>query len=80
MPNLDLPEPPTVEAAAPPPAQLTLVPTERSLHDLFTGGWRRRLTGLPTVLGRPLARWAERGRSALRSAGRRTTEQDAAGK
>jgi len=55
MPIQDLP--PT-HAADPPQAQPTIVSTRLTLHDLFTGGWTRPLAGLPTALGRPLARSA----------------------
>lgn len=48
--------PPTM--VGPPQAQPTTVSTKLTLHDLFTGGWKRPLAGLPTALGRPLARSA----------------------
>jgi hypothetical protein len=65
MPNLDLPQTDAAGAASAPLIQPTLVPTERTLQELSTGGWRRRLSGLPTALGRTLAGWAGHGRSAL---------------
>lgn len=78
MPNLDLLQSSAVDDAAP-MFQPTLIPAERSLSDLYTGGWRRRLSGLPTILGRPLARWAAgRNRSALAFPSRHGAEQDAA--
>src|SRR5207245_5726040 len=43
---------PPISEAAPPQAQPTIVSTKLTLHDLFTGGWKRPLTGLPTSLGR----------------------------
>lgn len=43
-------------------AQPTIVSTKLTLHDLFTGGWKRPLAGLPTALGRPLARTASAAR------------------
>jgi hypothetical protein len=55
MPIQDLPP---VPAADPSRAQPTIVSTKLTLHDLFTGGWKRPLAGLPTALGRPLARSA----------------------
>ena len=51
MPEQNLP--PTADS---PQAQPTMVSTKLTLHDLFTGGWKRPLAGLPTALGRPLAR------------------------
>lgn len=68
MPKLDRPQPFTTAPASAPSRQSTLVPTERSLYDLFTGGCGHRLTGLPTALREILTRWARQGRSA--SAGR----------
>ena len=47
----------------PPQAQPTTVSTKLTLHDLFTGGWKRPLAGLPTALGRPLARSARAARA-----------------
>ena len=79
MPNLDLPQPPALDADADakPVMQPTIVPTERSLSDLYTGGWRRRLSGLPTTLGRPLAQWSRRGWSVLAPASKQNrTDQD----
>ena len=63
MPKLDLPS--TADPASVPSPQSTLVPTERSLYDLFTGGWGHRLTGLPTALRGILPQRAGHGRSAL---------------
>lgn len=60
MPIQDLPP---VSAADPPQAQPTIVSTKLTLHDLFTGGWKRPLAGLPTALGRPLARSAQAART-----------------
>ena len=60
MPDQDLPSIPAVDA---PTAQPTIVSTKLTLHDLFTGGWKRPLSGLPTALGRPLARSARAGRT-----------------
>jgi hypothetical protein len=77
MPNLDRLQSSAVDDAAP-MFQPTLIPAERSLSDLYTGGWRRRLSGLPTILGRPLARWAGRIRSALAFPSRHGADQDAA--
>lgn len=79
MPNLDPSQP--APADAEPVVLPTVVPAGHDLSDLSTGGWRRRLTGLPTVLGRPLARWADQGRSALATVrGQRRTDQDPAGR
>lgn len=79
MPNLDLPQPSAADAPAAPVMQPTLVPAERTLSDLYTGSWRRRLASLPSVLGRPVANWAARGRSAVMAGGRHGgTGQDAA--
>lgn len=50
-------------AADPPQAQPTVVSTKLTLHDLFTGGWKRPLAALPTALGRPLARSARAART-----------------
>ena len=58
MPDQDLPL-----AADPPQAQPTIVSTKLTLHDLFTGGWKRPLAALPTALGRPLARSARAART-----------------
>jgi hypothetical protein len=60
MPDQDLPPTPAVD---PPQAQPTIVSTKLTLHDLFTGGWKRPLAGLPTALGRPLARGAQAARA-----------------
>lgn len=60
MPIQDLPP---ISAADPPQAQPTIVSTKLTLHDLFTGGWKRPLAGLPTALGRPLARSARAART-----------------
>lgn len=49
--------------ADPPQAQPTVVSTKLTLHDLFTGGWKRPLAALPTALGRPLARSARAART-----------------
>lgn len=77
MPKLDLPDSPIADKASAASTQATIVPTERSVYDLFTGGWHRRLTGLPTALRGTLARWAGPGRA--HSADRRAqTGQDAA--
>jgi len=65
MPNLDLPQTDAADVASAPLMQPTLVPTERTLQELSTGGWRRRLSGLPIALGRTLAGWAGHGRSAV---------------
>ncbi len=58
MPEQNLP--PTT---GPPQAQPTIVSTKLTLRDLFTGGWKRPLTALPTALGRPLARSARAART-----------------
>lgn len=60
MPDQDLPPIPAADA---PTAQPTIVSTKLTLHDLFTGGWKRPLAGLPTALGRPLARSAQAART-----------------
>ena len=60
MPDQDVPPTPTADL---PQAQPTTVSTKLTLHDLFTGGWKRPLTGLPTALGRPLARSARAART-----------------
>jgi len=65
MPKLDLPQPDAADAASAPLLQPTLVPAEHSLQDLSTGGWRRRLTGLPTALRGTFAQWAGSGRTAV---------------
>jgi hypothetical protein len=80
MPNLDLSQPAADDRVTAPGMQPNVVPAEHSLSDLYTGGWRRRLSGLPSAVGRPLARWAGRGRRSVASAGRQhsRTEQDAA--
>ena len=46
----------SADSPAAPLVQPTITPTRLTLHDLFTGGWKRPLSGLPTTLGRPLAR------------------------
>ncbi|HEX4787554.1 MAG TPA: hypothetical protein VH372_03770 [Actinospica sp.] len=77
MPKFDLPQPSAADVDSAPSTRSTVVPTERSVYDLFTGGWHRRLTGLPTALRGTLAQWAGRGRSTV--AGRRGRPgQDAA--
>jgi hypothetical protein len=59
-----MPDPtPASDASTASSAQPTIVSTKPSLHDLFTGGWKRPLAGLPTALGRPLARGARVARS-----------------
>jgi hypothetical protein len=63
MPNYDPSHPDAAEAPSAPEARPTIAPTKLTLHDLFTGGWKRPLTGLPTSLGRPLARWTATGRN-----------------
>jgi hypothetical protein len=63
-PQLDLPQPSIAATTSAPSTQSTLVPTARSLYDLFTGGWGHRLTGLPTAFRGMLARSAEQVRSA----------------
>jgi hypothetical protein len=65
MPNLDQSEPTAAHAGSGPFMQPTITRAKHSLQDLFTGGWRRPLTGLPTSLGRPLARWTAAGKSRL---------------
>lgn len=50
MPKLDLSRLSTADTASAPSTQSTIVPTARSVYDLFTGGWPRRLTGLPAAL------------------------------
>jgi hypothetical protein len=55
MPEQNLSQSST-DSPAGPLVQPTITPTKLTLHDLFTGGWKRPLTGLPTTLGRPLAR------------------------
>lgn len=65
MPKLDLPQPVAADAPSGPLMQPTMVPTEHTLQELSTGGWRRRLTGLPTALRGTLAHWTEQGRSAV---------------
>jgi hypothetical protein len=59
MPDQDLSPSPAADL---PQAQPTIVSTKLTLHDLFTGGWKRPLAGLPTALGRPLARSARAAR------------------
>jgi hypothetical protein len=68
MPEQNLP--PT---AGPPQAQPTIVSTKLTLHDLFTGGWKRPLAALPTALGRPLARSARAARTRATALRARTT-------
>jgi hypothetical protein len=68
MPNPETPQTSASDAATVPGAAPTVVPAEHSLSELYTGGWRRRLSGLPSAVGRPLARWLGRGRSAVASA------------
>ncbi|HEU5356616.1 MAG TPA: hypothetical protein VFU65_19255 [Actinocrinis sp.] len=68
MPEQD---PPTT--VGPPQAQPTIVSTKLTLHDLFTGGWKRPLAGLPTALGRPLARRAHAARIRATALRARTT-------
>jgi hypothetical protein len=77
MPDQDLPSTPTSRAPATPPVQPTIVSTKPSLHDLFTGGWKRPLTGLPTALGRPLARGLGVARSRAAAWKTRTSEHNA---
>ncbi len=60
MPDQDLPPTPAADV---PQAQPTIVSTKLTLHDLFTGGWKRPLTGLSATLDRPLARWTAAGRN-----------------
>jgi hypothetical protein len=74
MPDQSLP--PTADA---PQVQPTIVSTKLTLHDLFTGGWKRPLAGLPTSLGRPLARSARAARTRVtalmtRTSGERTSQ------
>jgi hypothetical protein len=63
MPDHKLPLTAACDASAASSAQHTIVSSKPSLRDLFTGGWKRPLTGLPTALGRPLARGAHAARS-----------------
>lgn len=65
MPKFDSPQPSTTGPAGAPSTGDTVVPTERSLYDLCTGGWRRHLTGLPTALRGTLTRRAGQGRSTV---------------
>jgi hypothetical protein len=52
MPDQDFPPFPTADL---PQARPTIVSTKPTLHDLFTGGWKRPPAALPTALGRPPA-------------------------
>jgi hypothetical protein len=63
MPTHDLSRPDAVEAPSAPVMQPTTAVTKVTLHDLYTGGWKRPLTGLPSAVGRPLARWIAARRS-----------------
>lgn len=63
MPDHELALSPASGAFTASSAQPTIVSTQPSLRDLFTGGWKRPLTGLATALGRPLARSAHVARS-----------------
>jgi hypothetical protein len=56
---------PDADAQSAPGVQPTISSTKQTLHDLFTGGWTRPIAGLPTALGRPLARWTSAGRSRM---------------
>jgi len=58
-----MPEQDLSPAAEPPQTQPTIISTKLTLHDLFTGGWKRPLAALPTALGRPLARGARAART-----------------
>lgn len=79
MPNPEISQPPTLDAAKVPGAAPAVVPAEHSLSDLYTGDWRRRLSGLSSAVGRPLARWVDRGRSTVAPArGSDRTEPDSA--
>ena len=51
----DLSQPATAEPRKP-SSQSTTTQTRPTLHDLFTGGWKRPQAAAPTALGRPLAR------------------------
>ena len=62
MPNQNFSNP-AADALSAPGLLPTSSPTKRTLYDLFTGGWTRPIAGLPTALGRPLARWTTAGRS-----------------
>jgi hypothetical protein len=53
MPNQNVPPVPAPDASQ---AQPTIVSTKLTLHDLFTGGWKRPMAALPTALGLLLAR------------------------
>lgn len=55
----DLTQPPAAAESEKPSAQPTMTQTQPTLRDLFTGGWNRPQAGLPTALGRPLARLGE---------------------
>ena len=60
MPNPENPRSSTFDAATVPGAAPTVVPAEHSMSDLYTGDWRRRLSGRPSAVARPLARWVDR--------------------
>jgi len=68
---------PVSDASTASAAQPTIVSTKPSLHDLFTGGWKRPLTGLPTALGRPLAHGARVARSRAAAWRNRTSGHNA---
>ena len=63
MPNQGPPRTPNSDVPEPASPQSTIASTKHSLRDLFAGGWKRPLTGLPTALGRPLAHGARAARS-----------------
>jgi hypothetical protein len=73
-PDQDRPSALATDALDPQP---TIVSTKLTLHDLFTGGWKRPLTGLPTALGRPLARSARAARERAAGWRNRTSEPGA---
>jgi hypothetical protein len=77
MPDPDLRSTPTSRAPTTSPVQPAIVSTKPSLHDLFTGGWKRPLTGLPRALGRPLARGLGMARSRAAVRKTRTSERNA---
>lgn len=59
MPKLDFPQPSSADPARAPSTCDTVVPpAKRSMYDLYTGGWSRHLTGLPTALRGTLTRRA----------------------